>query len=604
MLKALYDYAMRKNLVLPPGYINKTVKAYILLYEDGTFQDIEMGSEESVPAPDIGSLANGKDKCNILLEKRSVVIPSESTAKSRFFLSALREGAQAEPMLALCAAALEDPETAAAIRSALDSRKIKDSERISFKVGHRSILSSERVLAWWQDYRQQFLKSTGAKQPCLVTGALTVPMATTPVIDGLQSVGGHARGDALICFDKAAFRSYGLKQAANAPVSEEAFAAVKAALDALLKRAPTLAGMKFVHWYDRDIPNWEDPLMQSGDFDFSDIISTDDVLDSTTAEAETIDARQKELAAVRQADAMIASVRRGTLAFLPENASYYILLLTGVNSRIMIRRYERGTYHELKEKLELWQDDLALVSADGIGRLKPCKLTARLLRLMKYQKSDANPFARLAKELSGITPAIMEAILSGGPLPNAVAARALNFIRSEMLSGDEDDANALFGRDAAVWQWLKVWLLRNNGKRGNIMEAYNPNYISATNAYHCGALMALYEAIQKCASPDVNVTVAQRFYAAAIQTPAMVLGRLSQMSIHHLEKINNDWLANQWREKLAETGARICGSIPTTLNLEGQSEFALGYYQMSAELIREKKERRINSAEKATDKED
>ena len=55
-----------------------------------------------------------------------------------------------------------------------------------------------------------------------------------------------AQGDALICFDKDAFCSYGLKQAANAPVSEEAFAGVKAALDELLKGAPVLAGMKFV----------------------------------------------------------------------------------------------------------------------------------------------------------------------------------------------------------------------------------------------------------------------------------------------------------------------------------------------------------------------
>src|SRR5699024_3211382 len=75
-------------------------------------------------------------------------------------------------------------------------------------------------------------------------------------------VGGHARGDALICFDKDAFCSYGLKQAANAPVSEEAFAGVKAALDDLLADAPILAGMEFVHWYDRPLEEEEDPLGQ------------------------------------------------------------------------------------------------------------------------------------------------------------------------------------------------------------------------------------------------------------------------------------------------------------------------------------------------------
>lgn len=35
---------------------------------------------------------------------------------------------------------------------------------------------------------------------------------------------------------------------------------MKAALDDLLKDAPILAGMKFVHWFDREIPQEDDPL--------------------------------------------------------------------------------------------------------------------------------------------------------------------------------------------------------------------------------------------------------------------------------------------------------------------------------------------------------
>lgn len=32
MLKALYDYGLRRQLTLPPGFIEKTVKAYISLF--------------------------------------------------------------------------------------------------------------------------------------------------------------------------------------------------------------------------------------------------------------------------------------------------------------------------------------------------------------------------------------------------------------------------------------------------------------------------------------------------------------------------------------------------------------------------------------------
>ena len=119
----------------------------------------------------------------------------------------------------------------------------------------------EGIPDWWQTFRKQLSENkNSSKRPCIITGNLSEPIATVPPITGLYSVGGHARGDALICFDKNAFCSYGLKQAANAPVSESAINAVKATLDTLLEDAPSLAGMKFVHWYDTDSPKENDPV--------------------------------------------------------------------------------------------------------------------------------------------------------------------------------------------------------------------------------------------------------------------------------------------------------------------------------------------------------
>ena len=94
-----------------------------------------------------------------------------------------------------------------------------------------------------------------------------------------------------------------------------------------------------------------------------------------------------------------------------------------------------------------------------------------------------------------------------------------------MLSSDEDSSDALFTRDAAVWQWLKVWLLRNKGKRGVLMSEYDRDYVSKTNAYHCGALMAVFEDIQMTAMPEVKTTVVQRSYAAALQFAGVGAGK-------------------------------------------------------------------------------
>ena len=578
MLRALYDYGIRRQLALPPGFVRKPIKAYISLSEGDDRISIYLGDSEAVPCPDIGSLANGKDKSNVLAEKRSVVIPEQPGAKSTFFLEALRAASEAEPLLAVCVRALETPEIAAAIRAELDRAKIKPGDRISFRVNGRSVLRSEKIRLWWQEYRKRF--SAGEAQPsalCLITGKPTVPMATTTTIQGLQVVGGHAKGDALICFDKAAFCSYNLKQAANAPVSEEAFSAVKAALDDLLRDAPILAGMKFVHWFDREIPQEEDPLY-SIDFGY-------DVPETETESESPVN----ELTERERADSVPESVRSGQAVPDLDDTSYYILLLTGVNSRIMIRRYDRGSYADLRRNLNQWYADLALTNQSGTGNIRPVKLTARLLRLLKYQKTDSRPFDRLSKELAGVTPAVIQAVLSGGSLPDSIAAKALAYIRSELLSSDEDTQSSL--PNGLACQWLKVWLLRKNRiyhQEEPILEEYNLKLSNA--AYHCGGLMAVYAAIQRAAMPDVNTGIVERYYASAIQMPALVIGQLSSRSNHHLEKIENGWLAERYREKLQQISVAVGTSIPATLNLEQQSYFALGYYQMGAMLNREKNE--------------
>ena len=73
MLKPLYDYALRHQLTPPPGMEKKTVKAWIGMTEDGEFLGIRLDGQEEYFCPDVGSLANGKDKCNMLVEKDSVV---------------------------------------------------------------------------------------------------------------------------------------------------------------------------------------------------------------------------------------------------------------------------------------------------------------------------------------------------------------------------------------------------------------------------------------------------------------------------------------------------------------------------------------------------
>lgn len=553
-----------------------------MLSSSGKFTGIELGDDEPVEAPDIGSLANGKDKSNVLVEKRSIVVPDEPSAKSSFFLNALRDGGSINPAFAVCADALENEETVAEIKRELDSNKIKSNDRISFKVRGYSILKGKETMEWWQKFRSQFQSAGGKKlSPCLITGQPTVPIAVTPKIQGLKAVGGHGSGDALICFDKSAFCSYGLKQAENAPVSEEAFSAVKAALDSLLENAPILAGMKFVHWYDRDISKESDPV----EWIFGE--NLDDEAESGEEERTPEEQIRHENEARTAADAVIKSVASGEPSLLSDDISYHILLLTGVNSRIMIRRYDTGNYKELQKNLKLWEDDLRLINLNGTAYVPPCKLAARLIRLLSYQKSNKRVLERLG-DLSGITPAIINAILTGGRLSDTVAVRSLAYIRSQMLADSSDpDLKYLPVPDGRACQWLKAWLIRKDREKGKeLMEEYNIQHPEP--AYHCGALMAVYAYIQQVAMPNVNAGIIQRYYSSASRTPALAFAQLDRLSKFHLEKLENPYF---FENQLSEIYTALHDTIPATLNLAEQAYFALGYYQKRAQLHTKKSDK-------------
>ena len=53
MLKELYDCAQRMGWALPPGYTEKTIKAFLCLTEDGDFVGVRMDGVHPFRCPDI-----------------------------------------------------------------------------------------------------------------------------------------------------------------------------------------------------------------------------------------------------------------------------------------------------------------------------------------------------------------------------------------------------------------------------------------------------------------------------------------------------------------------------------------------------------------------
>lgn len=636
MLRPLYDYAMRYQLLPPPGMVKKTVKAWVCLGANGTFLGVRQDGEDEYFCPDIGSLANGKDKCNVLVEKYEVVFwkdtpeskveqreegkkPKDNTLKHRYFLASLQQAAQKVPKLSVCVHLLEDETCCEQVRQELLRLKLKPSDRVSFEIAGTPIVEIPEVQEWWREFRQQFAQHGAAESLCLITGEKTMPVATLPLITGFQKVGGNGSLP-LFCFDKAAFCSYGLKQSANAPVSSEAIDAVKAALDHLMSSetlSPTLAGMRFVHWFDSYVPLESDLIKQAvgGNSEnhenqeeeqlIEDADEYNDEESDETVEVPSNPDAERDIPAKR-----LVSIESGEAATaIPASTQYYILLLSGVKGRARIHSYDHGNYGELEKNIQQWRNDLQMVDLGGTGFTKINSLKAMMIRLKPKRKSKKSEtkkefFERMRKELSGITPAVLHAILTDSMLPDSVAVRALRYIRNQMASASEEDKHAPVP-DAMCCQWLKVWLIRKNNRKEGVIEAmYQAENTNV--AYRCGAWVAVYASMQQFAMRKVKAGIVQRYYASACQMPALVLGQLSIHSVPHQDKIKSKDYLELYQEMLDAVTCDIA-EIPTVLNLEQQAYFALGYRQMTAELnkrLKELKMQKPQNEETETDEEE
>lgn len=583
MLEALYKYAQDNQLAVRPGFKTKNIKHYMCFGADGDFIGFESVGEDFIPpmCPDIGSLANGANKSNIIAEKAEVILnlPDKNGQckrgpKQQFYIDSMSEAGEFDPRFKVAVnGIIRNIEQIQ--KEFLNHKKIKPDDVVSVKVDGFPLEKSTDYLEWWDKFRKQFdkpVKSGDAR--CFITGELVTPVNTVPPVQGLISVGGHTKGDSFICFDKDVYQSYGFKQAANASVSEEAVTAMNSALAKLMKDAPLpVAGAKYIHWFSEQT---EYDAFQMFDFGFDD----DDVKEPDNEQISEDEHRVRE---------MFRFMKNRTFPLMPENR-YYMMALSGVNGRVMIRSYDEGTYDELCGNIRAWYDDLSIYEPKYGYRFS--KMFHVYSRLLKFSTDNSRLGDRIASELSGLVPKIMYAIMHNTRLPDAVAVKALAYIRSDLYNKSSDE-KGMPVPDKTACQILKAWLNRKYrySKKEDkiIMDKLNESSQSA--AYQTGRLMAVYAALQYAALGGVGAGVVERYYTSACTSPALVMGKLATMAQYHLSKLKGE---NQgkyiyYSKQLEEISCRIGNTLPKTFSLEQQSEFALGYYFQRSQVYESKK---------------
>jgi len=164
----------------------------------------------------------------------------------------------------------------------------------------------------------------------------------------------------------------------------------------------------------------------------------------------------------------------------------------------------------------------------------------------------------------------MRSILLGSDYPDALVSAVIRRIRVE---------REISYFKAAI---LKAWLRRNHKQSIHPMLDEN----NTNSGYRLGRLFAVLEKAQEDALPGLNSTIRNRFYASASATPRAVFGRLLRTYQHHLGKLDSP--LRGYREKQVEDILGSVGDFPSHLNLQNQSQFALGYYHQRKDLFTKK----------------
>lgn len=578
MLTELASYAYRHGLAMEPGLAPKSVRWAIWLDAEGHLIDVldlrtPEGDRVFSRCPELKQnelIAGGVTRSHFLVDTVEVVAllgvdhldearRGRLLAKHEYFVELLEQATADCPVLAACARFLRSKANLQLVQERLAAAKARPTERATFRVGTEFPVDLSDWHPWWRGFRASLSRDGGKNKRrlmrCFQTGELVEALKTHPKVKGLAAVGGQPSGCVLIGFDKEAFTSYGLEQSDNAAVSEEAAAVYVNALNDLVTKADRpIAGTLLIYWFKEAVAAEDDPLNW-----------VKGVLGSGP--------EGEELEALQRARRLLEGISKGQRPDLAGN-TFHAAIISAAGGRVMVRDWLEGSFAQLARNALLWFEDLTICTRDGTRLARDPGLPAIMFSLVRQDLTELAP--SLAAEM-------WHAALFNRPIPRLAVSAALQRIRAEIVDPDKVPNHARMGL-------IKAYHVRKTRLQGG-EDALKPylNEEHPSPAYQAGRLMAVLAAIQQAALGDVGASIVQRYYAAASTTPALVLGRLVRQSQFHLNKLDKG-LASWYERIIAAVMGRLGNGLPVTLDPEGQSLFALGYYQQMAALYCRKKE--------------
>lgn len=423
----------------------------------------------------------------------------------------------------------------------------------------RLVHQHDQVKDTWLDH---WLKTeSGAEGQCLVTGTEAALSRLHPVLTGVW--GTNQNRGRLVSFDKDAFTSYGKTQNYNAPVSTKAAFAYTTALNQLLasgsKQRIQIGDASVVFWSEEESPVEEILGM---------------AINGNPAQDEALNQR---------VEAFLRAAKQGVpSAELKPDNPFYILGLSPSAGRITVRFWHKSTEGDIKDRLGEHLKDLEIARQYDSDPENP-NLRSLLFAIVPVSKRDTPEDKRkkIPPQLAG---ELTRAVLTGSPYPLSLLAAVIRRVRAD--------------RELSYIRASMIKAILNRRRRKSRSAAYSSQSMEVTvsldpdcniPAYRLGRLFAILEDLQRAAlGPKINATIRDKYLSSASGAPRANFPFLLRNAQNHYSKLRKDpqrgGLAGFFENKIQEImgGLEVATGLPTTLDMEQQGLFFLGYYHQKA----------------------
>lgn len=595
LIKALCDYSALQENKTPAGYCEYDIHHEILLTPEGKIAAIN-----DVRIPQIIKLKNGKTKINYFPAMEQFPVRTEKTDidkntiehRSRYIFGlnydkgtltptdATNKAAKSHKCFCewnekffenidspICKAYLNfirtwEPEQETQNPHLLALGKEYSNSHFEFGLDgspETKLHNDSKFKAAYEDYLAQLNADSDSDDTelstCSILGEKLPQARIHNKIKGIK--GGMSSGGTLVGMNDTAFESYGKKQSYNSNVSEKAMKMYTSALNYLLSKRDhykIIDDMTIVYFAMKK-NDTEECNMFAGMFS-----GFEDELNKTVVTE-----------ADRNINTVMTQLKQGRTADMPydPNVEFYVAGFTPNSSRISQKFIFHDKFGRIFDNVLKHQQDISFTEGQ------------RQVSIERIKRELISPKSSKEKVPSPLTAALFEAILKGTRYPDELLSTVITRVKTD----SDEEKNHFIKLNDTKAGLIKGCINRKQNKEEIKMSLDLEN---KNQAYLCGRLFAVLEKIQQDASGGgLNRTIKDSYFASACSKPSTVFPKLYKLSQNHIKKLSSPIFYNKLCGEILDG---LDGKFPSTLSLDDQGRFIVGYAQQNKALYTKKSE--------------